>query len=344
MKAIVKYGQNDGNVEIRDILEPTIGADDVLLEVKAAGVCGWDIEMWRHKMAHPIPVPVVQGHEFSGVIAEVGKNVTDFREGDRVVSETAAVICGTCRECRTGNYNLCPNRKGFGVLVDGAFTKYVRVPGRCLHRIPDNVSYDHASLTEPVCVAYHALVRQTDINPGEPLLIIGPGPIGLFCLQVARLRGASPVIVVGTRVDGVRFEAARKLGADIVVDVSKDDPMQAVMDLTGGVGVPVVIDAAGNETALALSISAVARRGQITKIGWGPKPVNLSLDPLLSKSVRLQGTFSHTWPTWETALQLISRGQIDMETMISHRAALDEWHKTYTAVENCEAIKAVFVI
>ena len=158
MKAIVKYGQNDGDVELRDVPEPAIGAADVLLEVKAAGVCGWDIEMWWHTMANPVTVPVIQGHEFAGVIRATGDAIRGFRVGDRVVSETAAVICGVCRECRTGNYNLCRKRKGFGYEVVRAFTSLVKVPERCLHRIPDGVSFEHACLTEPAAVAYHSSV------------------------------------------------------------------------------------------------------------------------------------------------------------------------------------------
>jgi L-iditol 2-dehydrogenase len=157
MRALVKYGNKDGEVEIREAPVPAIGPDDVLLQVKAVGVCGWDIEMWRHKMANPVTVPVIQGHEFCGVINKLGANVKDLKEGDRVVSETAAVICGQCPQCLTGNYHFCPARKGFGYGVDGAFTDYVKVPRRCLHRLPDNISFDHGCLTEPGCVAYQSL-------------------------------------------------------------------------------------------------------------------------------------------------------------------------------------------
>jgi len=341
MKALVKYGNKDGEVEIRDIPIPKIGPEDVLLEVKATSICGWDIEMWRHTMANPVKVPVVQGHEFSGVIKEVGEKVTRFKVGDRVVSETAAFICGNCTQCLTGNYNLCAKRKGFGYGIDGAFTSFVKVPERCLHNIPENVDFNHAALTEPACVAYNALVYMSRIMPGKPVLIIGPGPIGLFCLQIAKLSGANPIIVAGT--SKIRFDVAKELGADLIVNVEKEEAREIVLETTKGEGCHLVIDAAGNEHALKLAIDLVACMGQITKIGWGPKPINFSLDPILTKGARLQGTFSHTWSSWEAVLSLISQGKILMEPMITKLIEIDQWLETFKEIEDSKIVKAVIL-
>ena len=343
MKALVKYGNKPKQVEIRDVPVPEIGPDDILLEVKAAGICGWDIEMWQHIMANPVTVPVIQGHEFCGIIKEKGKNVQGFHKGQRVVSETAAEICGSCHKCKTGNYHLCPDRKGFGYGVDGAFTDYVKVPQRCLHQIPDNTSFQHAALTEPVCVAYQAVAVLSEIKPGQPVLIIGPGPIGLLSLQIAKAQGAKPIIIVGTNKDEMRFELAKQLGADITINVQKTDAKNVIDEKTNNAGIPLVIDAAGNSDALALAINTVSRGGQITKIGWGPKPVNFSLDPLLSKAARLQGTFSHNWPTWESVLKMISHGMIDLESMISRTISLEQWEETFFAIEQGQVIKAVML-
>lgn len=343
MRALVKYGDKPNEVEIREVPVPQIGLDDVLLEVKAAGICGWDIEMWRHKMAYPVSVPIIQGHEFCGVIREVGGNVKDFKEGERVVSETAAEICGKCSQCRTGNYHLCPDRKGFGYGVDGAFADYVKVPSRCLHRIPENIRFEHAALTEPACVAYQALVVLSKIRADTAVLIIGPGPIGLFSAQVAAAYGAYPIMIAGTDRDAKRLEVARELGVDFTINVSSEDAVEFVKSKTNGEGAPLVADAAGNERSLRLAIETVACQGQITKIGWGPKPINFSLDPLLSKAACLQGTFSHNWPTWEAVLTMMSKGLIRMEPMISHKITLDQWEETFETVEKCEAIKAVIL-
>ena len=341
MNAVVKYGQRDGMVELRDVPVPQIGPRDVLLEVKAAGVCGSDIEMYRHKVTFPINTPVVQGHEFAGVIAEVGAEVEDFSAGDRAVSETAAYICGRCPLCRAGEYNLCPERLGFGYGTDGAFTRFVKVPARCLHAIPEGVPFEEAALTEPLCVAYNALVVKSRVIPGEPLVVLGPGPIGLFALQVARLSGAGPIVVTGTDADAGRLALAKELGADDTINAGRDDPIARVNQLTGGFGVPLVVDAAGSSDALRQTLDMVRRNGQITKIGWGPAPIDFSLDPLLSKAATLQGVYSHTWRTWEVCLRLIGRGQVDMASMISHRFSILEWKRAYELVETRQAVKVV---
>jgi len=341
MKAVVKYGQEDGQVELREVPEPTIGETDVLLETRAVGVCGSDIEMWHHQVTFLVNTPVTQGHEFCGVIREVGARVEGWQVGDRVVSETAAVICGRCPYCRTGEYNLCPDRLGFGYGTDGAFTRYVRVPARCLHPLPEGMPFEYAALTEPACVAYNALVVKSRVRPGEPLLIIGPGPIGLFALQVAQASGAGPIVLTGLGPDAKRLAVGRELGADYVVNVEEQDPLEVVNDLTYGYGVPLVVDAAGNSAALKLALDAVARNGQITKIGWGPKPVGFSLDLLLTKAVTLQGVYSHTWRTWENVLRMIAAGTIRMEPMITHRFTIEDWERAYRLVEEREAVKVV---
>jgi alcohol dehydrogenase/L-iditol 2-dehydrogenase len=297
--------------------------------------------MWQHKMANPVTVPVIQGHEFCGVVSRTGKNVKKVREGDRVVCETSAVVCGKCAMCMSGNYQLCESRLGFGYGVDGAFTDYVRVPERCLHAMPDNISFDHAALTEPACVAYQTCAVVSDIMPGRPVLVIGPGPVGLFCVQMAKAAGAGPIIIAGTTRSSARLETAKKLGADYIIDVKKGDALQEIMEITRGQGCPLVVDAAGNSSALKLALDSVARLGQITKVGWGPKPVDFSLDPLLKKGARLQGTFSHNWQTWESVIAMISQGTLDMESMLTKRIKLTDWLETFEQIERSEIIKAV---
>jgi alcohol dehydrogenase/L-iditol 2-dehydrogenase len=190
-------------------------------------------------------------------------------------------------------------------------------------------------------VAYQALVVLSDIKPGRAVLVMGPGPIGLFCVQVARAAGAVPIVTAGTGKDTARLNTAKELGAHQVINVSSQEALEKVLEITGGQGFPVVADAAGNSRSLKLAIDAVARGGQVTKIGWGPKPVDFSLDPLLAKAARLQGTFSHNRPTWEAVLRMIADGSIRMEPMISRRIKLEKWEETFEAIERCEIIKAV---
>jgi len=341
MKAVVKYGTGDGEVELRDVPAPEIGPTDVLLETAAAGICGSDVEQWRHHVTYHVNTPVVMGHEFCGTVREVGAEVKGFRPGDRVASETAAYICGQCPYCLTGEYNLCPTRLGFGYGLNGAFTRFVRVPIRCLHRIPDNVSFEHAALTEPACVTYNALNVKSRIRPGEPVVVIGPGPIGLFAVQMAKAAGAGQLFLVGTTVDRMRLEVGRRLGADVVLDVQQEDAGAAILEATGGYGAPLVVDAAGPTPAMKLAMQVVARNGQITKIAWGPKPLELSLDPIVAKAASLQGSYSHNWRTWEAVLKMMAAGSLDLDAMITHRFTIENWLEAYHLVEDRQAVKVI---
>src|SRR4051812_18547718 len=169
--AVVNYAPRKGSVELRELERPTIGEDDVLLEVANVGVCGSDLHQWTGDHSWPVNYPVVLGHEFAGTIAQVGKQITQWKEGDRVVSETAAMIDLNNPMTKQGFYNLDPTRKGFGYGVNGAMTKYVRVPARCLHSVPPHLSFEEACLTEPCSVAFNAVVENSRIKPGDRVLV-----------------------------------------------------------------------------------------------------------------------------------------------------------------------------
>lgn len=341
MKALVKFGQQPGQLELREVPEPTAGPGTVLVEVKACGICGWDIEMWQHRMANAVTVPVTQGHEFCGLIVELGPDVQGWNIGDRVACETSAVICGRCLWCLGGDYQLCPDRKGFGYGVDGAFARHVTVRQDILHRIPEGLSFDEASLAEPFCVAHHALADQVTISRGDTVLVIGPGPIGLVCCQMASVLGASRVILVGVESDASRLKFAGDRGwADATLLANGDVPA-AVMNATGGVGADVVTDCAGNTAALDTALKSVRRGGQIVKIGWGPKPFDRSLDDLLRKSIRLVGTFGHNARNWRAVLELLGTRRLDAQSLISGVMPLSRWLEAFEQVHRGHAIKIV---
>lgn len=341
MLAVVKYGQEDGMVELRDAPVAKIGDNDVLLEVKATGVCGSDIEMWRHHFTFQVNTPVILGHEFCGVIAETGKDVSKWRKGDRVVSETSAFVCGKCDFCKSGEYNMCPDRLGYGYGVDGAFTRYVKVRQEILHAIPEGLSFEEAAITEPVCVAYNALVMRSRIHPGDTVVVIGPGPIGLNCIQVARVCGAGTIIATGSTGDETRLELARKMGAHISVDSTREDPVAVVNEVTGGQGADLVVNAAGSAKTLEQSMHMTRRLGQITKIGWGPKPASLTLDPLISKAITLQGAYGHAWKTWRAVLKLLADRVVSTGDLVSSVLPITEWEKGFRQVEDRSAVKVI---
>ena len=341
MKAVVKYDNVAGATEVREVPVPSIGPDDVLVETAYIGICGSDPHMHHNKVSYKVNVPLILGHEFAGVIAEVGANVTGWKVGDRVTSETHADFCGKCVMCRTNNYHVCRERKGYGFQTDGAFAKYVRVPSRILHKVPDNVSLKEAALTEPLCVAYSSLVKHSPLKPGDLVVIIGPGPIGLLCTKIASILGASDIVVVGTDGDDARMEIAKKMGATMTINSSQQDPVPIIMGMRDGYGANLVVDAAGFSPTLKLSLDVVRPCGQINKIGWGPGPVGFSLDQLISKAATLQGTFSHNWDVWEKCLVLMGERTVDLSEVITHELPLDQWQKGFDLMETKEGLKIV---
>ena len=342
--ALVKHGETDGAVEIQDIAEPEMRGDRVLLKVDAAGVCGSDLHMWRHHHSWPIKMPLVLGHEFCGVIQEVGDEVHGFEVGQRVACETAAEVCGRCVYCLGGQYNMCPNRLGYGATIDGAFTSTVLARPQILHHVPDNVPSSHAALTEPICVAYNAVVEKTMVQPGDIVVIQGPGPIGIMSLQLIRLRGASQIVVLGTDIDSKRLEVAKELGATHTVNVQQEDPLDLIKSLGDGFGADLVVDCTGVSIALKQALEIVRPAGRITKVGWGPQNLDYNLDPLVQKAVTLQGSFSHTFGTWERALRLLESGQINLDPVIGGVYELPRWHEAFTTMEAGDCVKSVLQI
>ena len=339
MKAVVLYDKVDKSVEIRDVPVPVIGPEECLVEVKYCGICGSEPHMYHGQLTLLARPPVVLGHEWSGQIVEVGERVAGFAIGDRVTCETAAETCGTCAFCRSGSYNVCPERRAFGFAVDGAFTNYVRARYQRLHHLPAGVSYEMAAMTEPICVAYNAVAEKSRINPGDTVVVIGPGPVGLFALQVARLAGAGTLVVTGTRRDAERLLLAKKLGADLTVDVGEQNPADVLRSIGDGLGAHLVIDCAGVPPAIKQSLELVRRNGQVTKVGWSLQPVNLTLDEIVAKVVTYQGAFSHTWTTWETCLDLMCQGRIATRELISEIWPITRWQEAFEKLEALEAQK-----
>ncbi len=337
--AVVNYAPEKHSVELRDVPTPTPGEEEVLLEVRAASVCGSDLHQWTAQHSWPVHYPVILGHEFCGTVHEIGLRVTGWKSGDRVVSETAAVIDPENPLSRRGLYNLDPGRKGFGNGIDGAMTRYVRVPARCLHRIPDELAFEHAALTEPCCVAYNAVAGNVQVSPGDRVVVLGPGPIGLLCGVLAQLHGAE-VAIVGLERDRKRLEAAAHYGLEPMVGDATDWAYAR-----DGLGADGVVDAAGVSQTLKTALTLVRPAGWISKVGWGRDPLDFSLDPLVQKNVRLQGSFSHNWPIWERVVALLSSRRIDVSPIVDGPFGavweLDQWEEAFEKMHAGEIVKAV---
>jgi alcohol dehydrogenase/L-iditol 2-dehydrogenase len=341
MIGLVNYAAEPGSVELREVPVPEIGEDDVLLSVSAVSICGSDLHQYAGKQSWKVNYPVIMGHEFSGSISALGKRVSGFKEGDRVVSETAAVLPSDSAFVRQGLYHLEPKRLGFGYGVNGAMAAFVRVPARCLHYVPASLSLEKAALTEPCCVAYSAVCVNSHIRPGDAVAVIGPGPIGLLCVAMAKLAGAGHLVVIGTSADVKRLEVAKKLGADTVLGGQGEDVAAWVRDFGDGYGLDLVIDAAGVSPALKTALDIVRPAGHITKVGWGPQPINFSLDQLVQKAATLQGSFSHNWPVWEKVLTLLATGKIDLDPILNRVSPLAEWHEAFDEMHSGKIVKGV---
>ena len=341
MIALVNYAAEPRSVELREIPIPEIGDEDVLFSVQAVGICGSDLHQYAGKQSWKVNYPVVLGHEFAGSIAKLGRRVQGFKEGDRVVSETAAVLPPDSALIRQGLYNLDPMRLGFGYGVNGAMAPYVKVPARCLHHIPVSLPLDKAALTEPCCVAYNAVCVNARLRPGDSVAVIGPGPIGLLCAAMAKLSGAGHLVVIGTAADANRLHVAKQIGADTILGANGEDVPEWVRNFSDGYGVDLVIDAAGVSASLKLALEIVRPAGHITKVGWGPQPLGFSLDPLVQKAVTLQGSFSHNWPIWEKVLTLLASGKLDLNPILNRVSPLNEWRSAFEEMHSGAIVKGV---
>jgi alcohol dehydrogenase/L-iditol 2-dehydrogenase len=322
-------------VELRDVDIPEIGPDEVLLKVSHVGICGSDLHQWTADHSWPVNYPVVLGHEFSGHVQEAGKEAKGWKVGDKVVSETAAVIDPANPMTRQGFYNLDSSRKGFGYGVNGAMTSLVRVPARCLHRVPDGLSFEHACLTEPCSVAYNAVVMNCRVRPGDRMVVLGPGTIGILCAALGRLSGAD-VLVIGLPSDDMRLRVAKHYGCDTQVGNAPDWAMAQ-----DGLGADCVVDATGVSASLEIALKLVRPNGQVAKVGWGKEPVNFSLDPLVQKNIRLQGSFSHNWGIWEKVIGLLASSKLDVNPLIGGIWELAQWLEAFELMHSRKIVKSI---
>ena len=344
MKALVKVAKGDGFIELRDIGEPKIGPSEVLIEVQAAGICGSDVHIYHDE--HPYWPPVVLGHEFSGRIVEVGKEVRGWSLGDRVVAEPHTKACGTCALCRAGNRRICPEKRSIGWGIDGAFTQYLKMPAILLYRIPDNISYEEAALTEPTAVAIEAVVLRGRVKPGDFVVVQGAGPIGLLSALVAKAGGASRVLVTGIGRDAeVRLPVAEQVGIDYVVNVEEDsDIVDKVMKLTGGVGADLVVEASGAPSAIWAGIEMVRRLGCIVVLGvTGRGSVSVPWDEAVFKACDVLFSFSTTCASWTRTLDCFASRQIDVRPLITAKYPLEDWQRAFEALEQGKSVKCLLI-
>jgi threonine dehydrogenase-like Zn-dependent dehydrogenase len=349
MKALYHYGLEPKQFELRDVPVPKCGPDDVLIEVKAAAICGSDVATYYNGSKKG--VPCISGHEFSGVVHEVGACVTEWKPGDRVVSDNTGYACGKCYSCRTGFFANCMDRKLIGLHMDGAFTNYVRIPGDvlavhkwALMRIPDSVSFEHAAILDPICNAYMAVAQESQLLPGESVLVFGPGPIGLLAAQICHLMGMKDIILVGLEADKVmRAEIAEKMGVTAFIASDKEDLYARVHEICGPEGADAAIDCAGFPSILQQAMANVRRCGRIVLLGAGGLPLNFSLSDLTYASQSIQGHHAYNDTTWKNCLGLLEHDMLVLDPLITHILPLSEWETGMRLMKSREGTKILLI-
>jgi len=341
MLALVKTQKGRGFLELREVPEPRIAPDEVLIEVRAAGICGTDLHVKDDTF--PYWPPVVLGHEFAGEIAQVGSQVTGWQVGDRVVGEPHTLHCGTCYLCRRGHIQNCAAKRSPGWGIDGAFARLLKYPPKLLHRVPESMTFAQAALVEPAANTVTDIVERRAIMAGDFVVLLGPGPIGLMAAQVARAAGAREVLIVGTPSDrGLRLDTARNLRFEQVIDLGQTDPVARCLELTGGVGADLVIECSGAPGAIASSFELVRKWGRICAIGLtGRKPVQLDWDLAMAKNATVFLNMSTEYASWDKTIHMIAAGAIAVDPLITHDLPLTEWESAFAALENMQALKVV---
>ena len=329
MRALVKTDFGYDKMEIRDIEEPKVKGDKVKIKVKYTGICGSDLHTFKGEYSKK--VPVVLGHEFSGVVVEVGEDVKNIKVGDKVTSETTYETCGTCIYCKSGDYNLCASRKGIGTQVDGSFSEYVLSREESIHVLPENVSLLSAALTEPLACCVHSALEKTTIANGEKVLIFGPGPIGILLAQVVKSQGAY-VVLAGIGKDKDRLAFAGKVGVDRLVNLDEENLEDVIMKLTDGYGADKVFDCSGVINAVNLGLKLTKKKGVFVQVGLFAKAENeLDEDSIIQREIEYIGSRSQKPSSWRKALELLRDRKVNTEVMVTKEVGLNNWREGFEA-------------
>jgi L-iditol 2-dehydrogenase len=338
MLALMKTAPGPGNIALVEVPKPTAGPGQVLIEVVYGGICGSDLHVQDGSIQLNMRIPLVMGHEFSGILAEIGAGVEGLKVGQAVVSETAFYTCGRCIACNTGNDNVCAHKQGIGFYHPGCFTNYVVLPAKRLHPLPDGIPLRAAVMCEPLACCVRGVYEQIHITAGDVVVVAGPGAMGLLSMQLAKASGAT-VIVTGTAADNERFKVAIQLGADRVVDVTKEDLKDLLADMTKGEGADVYIEASGAPAAARTGLEITRRRGQFLQLGLAAEPFSIDFAKIAYKEIEVKGTVGQKWTAWERGLKLLAAGQVVTDPLVSDVFPLTQWETAFSKFRSKQGFK-----
>jgi len=330
-----------GQIEFRDVPVPVPNAGEVLIRMKRIGVCGSDIHVYHGKHALT-PYPVVQGHEVSGVIEKVGGAVRGLAPGD-IVTVQPQVTCGTCYPCTHGAYHICDNLKVMGFQTTGAGSEFFAVTAGKVLKLPARMNLEHGAMIEPVAVAVHALGRSGDVT-GKKVLVLGAGPIGNLVAQAAKGMGAAEVMI--TDVSAFRLDKAKECGINRCIDTSKSDLAAAITEHFGAAKADLILECVGSPTTIAQAV-AVARKGtDIIVVGvFGAKPT-IDMGTVKDRELRLIGTLMYQEADWREAIDLVEKGKVRLQSLITDHFAFADYTKAYEHIETHRerAMKVMIVV
>ena len=311
------------NLVYGDAPDPQIAADEVLVRVRACGICGSDVHGMDGSTGRRRP-PIIMGHEAAGVIEEVGSQVKDWKKGDRVTFDST-VFCGACWYCRRGLINLCDNRRVLGVSCEdyrqhGAFAEYVALPQRILYALPDALTFEQAAMVEPVSIAVHA-VEITPVSLGDTAVVVGAGMIGLLVVQALRAAGCGKIIAVDLEVD--KLALAQKLGADVVLKADACDVAQEVRGHTQGRGADIALEVVGLSPTFNTAVASLRKGGSVTLVGNISPKAEIPLQAVVTRQLTLSGSCSSNGE-YPACLDMLARGTIKTEALVSATPPLAE--------------------
>ena len=323
MKAIVKYNEEAGSFEVREVDIPQPKKGEVLVQIKATAICGTDISILynKYKGRKPVPIPIIPGHEGAGIITDIGKEVNCLAIGDRVGFEPLRG-CGKCTNCKLGDKNMCHNWEHLGITCDGTYAEYVVVPYDMVHKLPNEVSFANASCLEPIGLTVRSLEHVKPVL-GDTAAIIGPGKIGLFHLQALKASGVTEVFMIGLDKDKQRFEIAKKLGADFTINGSKEDPIEKIKDLTKGRGVDIVIETANSPKCFSMAIELAAPKARISTFGLYPE-ATISPLSVIRKGLTICGDVALLTKHFIRAMRWIEINKVLAEPIITRSFPLEQ--------------------
>ena len=340
MKAVVKTENGYDHMELTEIPEPEATQDLVKIKIAYSGICGTDLHAFKGTYASTKP-PVVLGHEFSGIVTEVGPEVKKIKAGDRVTSETTFKTCGSCIYCESKDYNLCSNRIGIGTQQNGSMAQYVVSREESIHVLPGNVSLLSASLTEPLACGVHAAIEKGDVQEGETICVFGAGAIGLMVSQIAKARGCK-VILAGISSDAERFEVGKKIGVDRTVDQMSENINDVISKITGGAGADKVFECSGSVAALNKGLEIVKKKGRVIQMGVFPKSKEeIATDLILHKEIEYIGSRSQKPSSWKKSMEILASGKVVPERIVTKIVSLDNWREGFETSMQGEGVKAV---